>query len=244
MICFATNLRQTPVPCAKEDRGGVRDLRNGWIKSTFTVSSGSEFSPKPVFPVFFFSYLGGAGEGRKSCSKRDQPIPFFCCDTPRILSFVMLPGWIQLRGIVYCPINPSPMKSSSCTTNRTRARSGRLMWNSKVSSKTGLKPDKKKKTNGERKLNSYSKMRSENANHSKGQQIYHCEEPFLFFPVKYRRGCQTLRLWRTDQSPAQINSEQEITVDGGKISKKVLRNYSHLRHPWLWSLLVWETAVR
>lgn len=243
MICFATHLRQTPAPLCEGGQGWGKGFEE-WVDKIdiYGVSSGSEFSPKPVFPVFF--YLGGSGEGGKSCSKRDHPILFFCCDTPRILSFVMLPGWIQLRGIVYCPINPSPMKSSSCTTNRTRARSGRLMWNSKVSSKTGLKPDKKKKTNGERKLNSYSKMRSANANHSKGQHIYHCEEPFLFFPVKYRRGCQTLRLWRTDQSPAQINSEQEITVDGGKISKKVLRNYSHLRHPWLWSLLVWETAVR
>lgn len=216
MICFATNLRQTPAPLCEGGQGWGKGFEE-WVDKI------------DIYGVLWIRIFS------QTC---------FTCDTPRILSFVMLPGWIQLRGIVYCPINPSPMKSSSCTTNRTRARSGRLMWNSKVSSKTGLKPDKKKQTNGERKLNSYSKMRSANANHSKGQHIYHCEEPFLFFPVKYRRGCQTLRLWRTDQSPAQINSEQEITVDGGKISKKVLRNYSHLRHPWLWSLLVWETAVR
>lgn len=26
------------------------------------------------------------------------------------------------------------------------------------------------------------------------KNIYHCEEPFLFFPVKYQQGCQILRL--------------------------------------------------
>lgn len=81
MICFATNLRQTPVPCAKEDRGGVRDLRNGWIKSTFTVSSGSEFSPKPVFPVFFFLISAGRGRGESRVPK----------ETNLFLSSVVIP---------------------------------------------------------------------------------------------------------------------------------------------------------
>ena len=54
------------------------------------------------------------------------------------------PAWMQFIGMVYWPIKPSPMKSSSWTTNRTRARSGKLMWNSKLSSNTGLKPAEKK----------------------------------------------------------------------------------------------------
>ena len=53
-----------------------------------------------------------------------------------------LPCCIQKKGTVYWPIKASPIKSSSRTTNRTIANSGRFTWNSKVSSKTGLKPER------------------------------------------------------------------------------------------------------
>lgn len=49
---------------------------------------------------------------------------------------------MQSKGIVYCPMNSSPMQSSSNTANRTKASSGKLIWNSKLSSKIGLYPIK------------------------------------------------------------------------------------------------------
>jgi len=52
------------------------------------------------------------------------------------------PVCIHSNGIVYCPMKSSPIKSSSSTLNLTRASSGKLIWNSKLSSKSGLKPGK------------------------------------------------------------------------------------------------------
>ena len=48
------------------------------------------------------------------------------------------PVCMHSKGMVYCPMNSSPMKSSSSTANLTSASSGRLIWNSKLSSKMGL----------------------------------------------------------------------------------------------------------
>lgn len=164
----------------------------------------------------FSSYLRHTpplGEGGQSV------LIFFFCDTP---PFDELPGWIQLRGIVYCPMNPSPIKSSSCTTNRTRARSGRLMWNSKVSSKTGLKPTKKKK-NGEGKLNNYRRMCSAKTNYIKKN----------IFTIVRNRSCSFL--WNISRDAKYFDCDERIdhlhkitvnktSVYGRRISKRVFSN--------------------
>ena len=74
--------------------------------------------------------------------------PYYICNNKPHLAFIQWrghmiirnasPGCIQTNGIVYCPINSSPMKSSSSTANRISANSGRFMWNSKLSSNIGL----------------------------------------------------------------------------------------------------------
>ena len=44
------------------------------------------------------------------------------------------------NGNVYCPMNSSPINSSSNTAKRTKANSGKLIWNSKLSLNNGLYP--------------------------------------------------------------------------------------------------------
>jgi len=76
-------------------------------------------------------HQNGWGEWIQLPVKYRQPISSKC-------NMNASPGCIQANGIVYCPINSSPMKSSSSTANRTSANSGRFMWNSKLSSNIGL----------------------------------------------------------------------------------------------------------
>lgn len=51
-----------------------------------------------------------------------------------------LPGLKQERGTVYCPIKSSPMNSSSKTAILSKANSGTVTVNSKLSSKAGECP--------------------------------------------------------------------------------------------------------
>lgn len=169
--------------------------------------------------ICFASYLRHTprplGEGGQSV------LIFFFCDTP---PFAELPGWIQLRGIVYCPMNPSPIKSSSCTTNRTRARSGRLMWNSKVSSKTGLKPTKKRTEKGSL-INSVECAQQTQITSRKT------------FTIVRNRSCSFL--WNVSWNAKHFDCDERIdhlhkitvnktSVHGRRISKYVLsNNYGH-----------------